>query len=164
MSRAEPCRSYLLTSSVPQSPIYKAVRLPRLPHNGRLIHFHEFKGFVEIRGAANDLGKREISRRGEIPRRETASANLRDLIEKVLKLAVLNSNRTDDRLVRCCRSLEYLILVVLWLIRFALRCANSLSSRVNSPQTENDAENHSEEQHSCLAVSCAPVINRELRM
>ncbi len=27
----------------------KAIRVPRLPQNGTMIDFHEFKGFVEIR-------------------------------------------------------------------------------------------------------------------
>jgi hypothetical protein len=38
--------------------------------NGTLIHLHEFTGVVEIRRAPNHVGKREISRRGKMPRRK----------------------------------------------------------------------------------------------
>ena len=38
----------------------KAIRVPRLPQNGTLIHFHEFKGFVEIRRVAGHLVNRRI--------------------------------------------------------------------------------------------------------
>src|SRR4029077_13913896 len=48
----------------------------------------ELKEFVGIRRAPNNLGKREISRRGKIPRRNTASAKLKDVNRVVGRLCV----------------------------------------------------------------------------
>jgi len=38
----------------------KAIRVPRLPQNGTMIDFHEFKGFVEIKRVPNHLVNRQI--------------------------------------------------------------------------------------------------------
>jgi len=42
----------------------KAIRVPRLPQNGTMIDFHEFKGFVEIRRVSDHLVNRQIWHRG----------------------------------------------------------------------------------------------------
>jgi len=42
----------------------KAIRVPRLPQNGTVIDFHEFKGFVEIRRVSDHLVNRQIWHRG----------------------------------------------------------------------------------------------------
>jgi len=51
--------SNILTSSA-RSGIEKAVRVPRLPQNGTVIDFHEFKGFVGIKRVPNHLVNRQI--------------------------------------------------------------------------------------------------------
>ena len=42
----------------------KAIRVPRLPQNGTMIDFHEFKGFVEIRRVSDHLVNHQIWHRG----------------------------------------------------------------------------------------------------
>src|SRR5208282_2196807 len=46
--------SYLFCSS---RALELAIRAPRFPQRGTLIHFHEFKGFAENRRTANHLAK-----------------------------------------------------------------------------------------------------------
>src|SRR4030081_2312847 len=47
-----------------RSRIKKAIRVPRLPQNGTMIDFHEFKGVVEIRRVSDHLVNRQIWHRG----------------------------------------------------------------------------------------------------
>jgi hypothetical protein len=54
-------REHLLQRNLKaQSPFAEAINLPQFPQNGTMIHFHELKGFVEIRQAPNHLVKSEI--------------------------------------------------------------------------------------------------------